>query len=222
MKRIGVITIGQSPRPDVIGEIVRVLGKGYEVVEKGVLDDYNVEELRKNKLKSGERLLVTRLRDGQEIKVSHEFIVSKIQGCVDFLEKKKVEVILLLCTGKFPEFNSKHLIIQPSEIVRGTVAASLRRGKLAVILPAREQIPKMASDVYGAEVKVYYDSASPYGSIDELKEMAKRVLKEDVDLVFLNCMGFTHEMKSIVREVTKKPVIQSSALVGRVLQEIVE
>src|SRR4030042_3138799 len=111
MKRIGVITMGQSPRPDVIGEIVRVLGKGYEVVEKGVLDDYSVEELRKNKLKSGERLLVTRLRDGQEIKVSHEFIVSKRQGRGDFLEKKKVEVILLLCTGKFPEFNSKHLII---------------------------------------------------------------------------------------------------------------
>lgn len=222
MKRIGVITIGQSPRPDVIGEIVRVLGKGYEVVETGALDDETVEELRKIKFNPGERLLVTRLRDGQEIKISHELVVSKIQGCVDFLEKKKVEVILLLCTGKFPEFNSKHLIIQPSEIVRGTVAASIRRGKLAVILPAREQIPKLRSDAYGAEVKVYYDSASPYGSIEELKEMAKRVKKEDVDLVFLNCMGFTYEMKSIVREITKKPVIQSSALVGRVLQEIIE
>lgn len=222
MKRIGIITIGQSPRPDVIGEIQRVLGGGYEIVEKGALDDYSPEELGKMKLKPGERLLVTRLRNGQEAKVSHEFISSKIQNCVDYLEEKNIEVILLLCTGKFPEFNSKHLIIQPSEIVRGTVAASLRRGKLAVILPAKEQIPKMALDSYGSELKVYYDSASPYGSISEIENMAKRVSKENVDLVFLNCMGFTYRMKLIVKEITKKPVIQSSALVGRVLMEVVE
>ena len=222
MKRIGVITIGQSPRPDVLGEIARILGKDYKVIEKGALDDYSTEELRKLKLKPEEQLLVTRLRDGQEIKVSHEFIISKIQGCVDYLENNEVEVILLLCTGKFPEFNSKHLIIQPSEIVRGTVTASLRKGRLAVILPAREQIPKMALDTYGKEVKVYYDSASPYGSIDQIKEMAKRVSNQNVDLVFLNCMGFTKEMKSIVRDITNKPVIQSSSLVGRVLQELLE
>ena len=222
MKKIGVITIGQSPRPDVVGEILRVLGKEYEVVEKGALDDYTAEEVKDIQLKPGEHLLVTKLRNGQEIKISHELVVSRIQSCVDFLEKTKVDIILLLCTGKFPEFNSKHLIIQPSEIVRGTVVASIRRGKLAVILPAREQIPKMTSNAYGAEVKIYYDSASPYGSIEELKEMAKRVSKENVDLVFLNCMGFTHEMKLIVKDITNKPVIQSSSLVGRVIQEIVE
>ena len=200
MKRMGIITIGQSPRPDVIEEIQRVIGGEYEIVEKGALDDYLPEELGKIKLQSGERLLVTRLRNGQEMKVSHEFIVSKIQNCVDYLEEKNIEIILLLCTGKFPDFNSKHLIIQPSEIVRGTIAASLRRGKLAVILPAKEQIPKMASDLYGLELKVYYDSASPYGSINEVENMAKRVSKENVDLVFLNCMGFTHKMKLIVKD----------------------
>ncbi len=222
MKKIGIVTIGQSPRPDVVGEVLRVLGKGYAVIEKGALDDYTAEELEKIRAKPGEHLLVTRLRNGQEIKVSHEFIVSRIQGCVDFLESKNVDIILLLCTGKFPDFNSKHLIIQPSEIVKGTVAASIRRGKLAVISPAREQIPKTATNTYGADVNVYYDSASPYGSIEELKEMAKRVSKENVDLIFLNCMGFTHEMKLIVKNITNKPVIQSSSLVGRVIQEIIE
>jgi protein AroM len=222
MKKIGILTIGQSPRPDVIGEFLRVLGRDYEIIERGALDDYSVEELRSRKVASGERILVTKLRDGEEIKVSHDLVISNLQKGIDYLERKKIDLTLLLCTGKFPEFKSKHLVVQPSEIVRGTVTASLRSGKLAVVVPAREQIPKTKTEVFGIDVDVYYDTASPYGSKTELREMAIRISKENVDLVFLDCMGFTHEMKQIVRDVTGKPVILSNALVAHVLQEIIE
>ena len=222
MKKIGILTIGQSPRPDVVGELSRVFGGDYEIIERGALDDYSVEELRSRRISPGERILVTKLRDGQEIKISHDFVVTNIQKCVDYLEGKKAEITLLLCTGKFPEFRSRRLVVQPSEIVRGTVTASLRSGKLAVVVPAREQIPKARSDMFGKDVEVYYDTASPYGSVDELKEMADRIAKEDVDLVFLDCMGFTHEMKQMVKEATGRPVILSNTLIARVLQELVD
>jgi len=222
MKKIGILTIGQSPRPDVVGEFLRVLGYDYEIIEKGALDDYSIKELRERKVSAGEGILVTKLRDGLEIKISHDFVISNLQKCVDYLEGQNVEIILLLCTGKFPEFKSKHLVIQPSEIVRGTVAASLRSGKLAVVVPAREQIQKAKSDVFGKDVEVYYDTASPYGLMNEIRELADRIAKENVDLVFLDCMGFTHEMKQMVKEITKKPVILSNALVAHVIQELVE
>ena len=222
MKKIGVLTIGQSPRPDVVGEFSRVLGGEYEIIEKGALDDYSVEELRKRRVSPGERILVTKLRDGHEIKISHDFVLSNIQKCIDYLEANETEITLLLCTGKFPEFKSKHLVVQPSEIVRGTVTASLRSGKLAVVVPAREQIPKARSDAFGKDVEVYDDTASPYGSVNELKEMADRIAKENVDLVFLDCMGFTREMKQIVKQKTGRPVILSNALIARVLQELVD
>jgi len=222
MKKIGILTIGQSPRPDVVGEFSRMLGGEYEIIEKGALDDYSVEELRKRRVSPGERILITKLRDGQEIKISHDFVLSNIQKCIDYLEANETEITLLLCTGKFPEFKSKGLVVQPSEIVRGTVTASLRSGKLAVVVPAREQIPKARSDAFGKDVEVYYDTASPYGSVNELKEMADRIAKENVDLVFLDCMGFTREMKQIVKQKTGRPVILSNALIARVLQELVD
>jgi protein AroM len=112
--------------------------------------------------------------------------------------------------------------VQPSEIVRGTVAASLRSGKLAVVVPAREQIPETRSDVFGKDVEVYYDTASPYGLRDEILELADRISHENVDLIFLDCMGFTHEMKQVIKRITGKPVILSNALIARVLQEFVE
>ena len=104
MKKISILTIGQSPRPDVVGEFLHVFGSNYEILEKGALDDYSVEDLTKRKASNGERILVTKLSDGQEIKISHDFILSNLQKCVDYLEEEEVEIILLLCTGKFPEF----------------------------------------------------------------------------------------------------------------------
>ncbi len=222
MKKIGILTIGQSPRPDVVGEFLRVLGGDYKIIERGALDDFSVEDLRSRKPAPGEKILVTKLRDGEEIKVARDLVISNLQKGIDVLEGKKVDLILLLCTGKFPEFNSKCLVVQPSDIVRGTVTASLRCGKLTVVVPAKEQIPKGKSDAFGKDIDVYYDSASPYGSVDELREMVARISRENMDLVFLDCMGFTHEMKQIVKETTGKPVILSNALVARVLQEIAE
>ncbi|MGD0804948.1 MAG: AroM family protein [Candidatus Bathyarchaeia archaeon] len=222
MKKIGILTIGQSPRPDVVGEFLRVLGSDYKIIERGALDDFSIEELRSRKVAPGERILVTKLRDGEEIKVSHDLVISNIQKGIDYLEGKTVDIILLLCTGNFPEFKSKCLVVQPSDIVRGVVKGLLRSGKLAVVVPAREQIPKGKSDAFGKDVEVYYDTASPYGSMAEFKEMAARISRANVDLVFLDCMGFTHEMKQVVKETTGKPVILSNALVARVLQEIAE
>jgi protein AroM len=78
MKKIGILTIGQSPRPDVVGEFLNVFGSDYEILEKGALDDYSVEELRKRNVSDGERILVTKLVDGQEIKISHDFVLSNL------------------------------------------------------------------------------------------------------------------------------------------------
>ena len=43
--KIGALTIGQSPRKDVIPEMREVLGTEVDIVEKGVLDDLSLEEV---------------------------------------------------------------------------------------------------------------------------------------------------------------------------------
>ena len=43
MKRIGAITIGQSPRVDVVPEMQQILGPDVEIVQAGVLDGLSPE-----------------------------------------------------------------------------------------------------------------------------------------------------------------------------------
>lgn len=219
--KIGVVTIGQSPRDDVVGEMKRVLGSENEILEAGALDDYTLEEIESIQIEPGHGLLVTRMRDGTEVKITHEFVNPLVQKRISELNERGVDIILLVCTGKFLEFESKVLIVTPSEIIRGATRAALRKGRLGSVLPSIQQIGGSPRERENDGVITYLDAASPYGPIEEIKRLGERLAKQDLDLILLNCMGFEHAHKKIIREKTGKPVIQSSSLVARVMRELV-
>src|ERR1700727_2660357 len=64
---VGVVTIGQSPRTDVMPDIAGRLPPGTRVIERGALDHIGPAELASLAPACGEDLLVTRLRDGTEV-----------------------------------------------------------------------------------------------------------------------------------------------------------
>lgn len=220
MENIGIITIGQSPRDDVVPEIKAILGREHKIVEAGALDDYTLKEILEQEVLPGDDVLVSRMLDGTEVKVTKRFVVPLIQKRIIEMEEKGVEAILVLCTGKFPEFRSKALVVTPSEFIKGVVEGSIRRGRLGVVYPAKEQITKAQEEWGGNSLQVYADVASPYGSDDELKRLAERLSGKDLNLIILNCMGFSSRMKRLIRERTKKPVIQANVLAARILKEL--
>lgn len=228
MKKIGIVTMGQAPRSDVVPSMKKVLGKDVEILERGALDSYTLKEVEQFERKPGEGALVTRMRDGTEVKVSHSVVVPKVQKCIEDLEKEGVELTLILCTGRFPTFKSKRLVVYPSDILRGAVTGAIKHGRLAVVQPSKDQLRSVTArssqggaKPWGEEVEVVYDGASPYGPEEEVVEMAERLAKASVDLTFLNCMGFNSRHKEIVKQKTGKPVIQSNALIARVLKELI-
>ena len=229
MRKIGIVTIGQAPRPDVVPEMQRVLGDDVTILERGALDGHTIEMVRNLKAGPGESVLATRMRDGTEILVPHDHVVPEVQRCIAELENTGVELTLVLCTGGFPTFVSKKLVVYPSDILRGAVRGAIRRGRLAIVQPTVEQIareergkPVRKPAQWGEDVEVVYDAVSPYGPDADVEEMAERIRQAEVDLVFLNCMGFSSKHKEIVERKTGNPVIQSNTLVARVLKELID
>lgn len=228
-RKVGIVTIGQSPRSDVVPEMKRVLGRNVEILECGALDEYTLEDMKQFESKTSGGGLVTRMRDGTEVGVSHKLVDAPMQQCITELEKQGVDLNLVLCTGGFEPFESERLVVYPSDILSGAVRGALKRGKLAVVNPTRpspERLERLkarqeAGDArWGEQVEVVYDGASPYGSYEEFSEMAERVAGEDVDLIFLNCMGFNSRHEEIMSEKTGKPVVLSSSMVARSLKEL--
>lgn len=220
MKKIGMLTIGQSPRDDILPILMNVLGEGVKVLEAGALDDKTMNDVNSVPLNPEDYILVSRMRDGTEIKITKKYILPLMQRRLDELEAKGVRLTVVMCTGKFPQFRSKGLVVTPSEILRGVIEGSLKEGKLGVVYPASEQMSYAEKEFGRPGVKVYADSVSPYEPKD-VDGLVRRLKEQELDLIFLNCFGFPTELKDRVTRETGKPVIQSNVLIARVMKELV-
>jgi protein AroM len=219
--KIGALTIGQSPRIDVTPEFEAGLGIRAELVQAGALDGLSLEEVRKFAPQKGDYLLVTRMRDGTEVRLAERHIHQRIQEGVLKLEAAGVDVIVLFCTGEFPHLVSRGLIIKPDVLMERLIPGILPRGRLGVLLPSPEQAASMKNKWLKTGLEVVLDAASPYtGTEADFRAAARRLAAGGADLVVLDCIGFTGEMKGIIREESGKPVILPRTLLGRVCGEL--
>jgi len=219
--KVGTLTIGQSPRSDVIPEIRDVLGPEVEILEKGALDGLDLEEVRKFHPGPNDYILVTRMKDGTEVKIAERHVIERMKQCIADFQAEPVEIILLLCTGEFPETESRKILLRPDRVMLHVVQSLLDSGRLGVVVPSPDQIPALKRRWETSNREVFAEAVSPYtGTREELREKAQEIKASDVDLVVLDCIGFNRETRALFREVTGKPVLLPVTLMGRIAREL--
>ena len=216
--KLGIITVGQSPRIDLTDDMLNILRDDIEVVESGVLDSYNLNEVKEKFTPiDGKPRLVSRMRDGTQVILNEEKIVEELQGVIYDLENK-VDVILLLCTGKFPKFRSKKSLIEPKPLIRSVVDALRNEKKIGIVVPDSSQADDIRnwgqSCGIDSEVVVF----SPYIKGRDLDNMSFE--DEDIEYVIMDCMGYNEKMKFDLIEKTGKKVILPRTFLARVINEI--
>ncbi len=220
MTKIGMLTIGQTPRVDLLPTLIEILGDEHEIIEAGALDGLNLENVKGIEILPDDYILVSRMRDGTEVKITKRFVIPRVQEKITELEEKDVRLTVVMCTGAFPQFKSKGLVITPQEILKGVLNGSLKKGKLGVVYPTEEQMPGAQSNFGSDDVETYADVISPYEGSEELEALAGRLSAQNLDLILLNCFGFSSDLKKYIAERTGVPTIQSNAVIARVLKEL--
>jgi protein AroM len=221
--RVGTLTIGQSPRNDIIPDLKEILGKEAKLIEKGALDGLSGEEIKELYPKPSDFPLITRMKDGREAKVGKKYIIPRMKECIRELEEAEVELIILLCGGEFPEISSKKLILKPAKILESILKGMLEKGVLAIVVPSQDQISFMKEKWERAGLNIIVESLSPYSTKEnQIKVLANKLKEEKPDLIFLNCFGFDRKTKELFREITHKPVLLPRTLIGRIAKEIIE
>lgn len=221
---VGLLTIGQSPRNDITHDLFTIWHEEITIKEKGALDDLTPKELADLYPKEGEIFLVSRLRDGTNVKISEEKLTPLIKKQINCLEEE-VNLICLLCTGKFTGLASKVPLIQPDGILRNTVKGILEKGQtLGVLVPEKGQAQDIESiwkAHFNDEIQIVTSFGSPYKGISLIQNGALSLKEQGVDLIVLDCMGYSRAMKKEVQSITEKPVILPRTLIARIIQEIV-
>ena len=226
MQTIGVVTIGQSPRTDVVPEISRLVcgaNNSHEVtfLEKGALDGLAANETAELEPVEGKGLLVTRLRNGDEVAVDKQFIAPRLQRAILELNSEGADIIALLCSDEFPPLRSEAPLILPANLLSGVLSSISIKGKLGVMVPSENQV--------GATIVIYQElgfepivvGASPYANGNEILNAANG-LREEVALVVMDCFGYNLEMKSRVSQITGAPVILVRSLLAWTLSECLQ
>src|SRR5262249_3158486 len=139
VKRVGAITIGQTPRDDIVGEMAAVLGPEVRILQAGALDGLSRSEIDGLAPNPDDAdALITHLRDGANVLVAKRRIVPRLQACLDRLAGA-VDAFAILCAGVFPPFTSRRPVLVPERCLAAVVDAAFDGRRLGVIVPIKEQ-----------------------------------------------------------------------------------
>jgi protein AroM len=249
MVKVGLLTIGQSPREDILldwkfhQEQIKnynpmdtlVPPKGspipgnIEFIHLGALDDIPKERMSEIQPAKGKGGLISRLRDGSWTLIDEEKIRPIMPKCVERLEKAGCKAILQLCTGSFSYLKPKVPYMKPGDLCNKTIDSVLGpEGKLGMFMPSPpkgDNKPKKLenSPRWGGGREVYSVNANPYESPPETIIPAVREMKNvDVDMIYMDCLGYSTTHKKIVRDILEKPTILPRSVCARTLAELFE
>lgn len=217
--KVAFITIGQSPRDDVLTDLPETL-TDIQAVQIGALDNLTAPQIAALQPTDNETVYVSRLRDGSEVSIGKEKLIPILEEKVEFLSKD-VEVIVMLCSGNINLRNS-HEVIFPAKLLRQTVESLTKgeRQRIGIIIPDESQM-QLAKDEWvdlAEEVKVV--SFSPYSDPIERLEVCSRSL-DDRDLIVMDCIGYSRRHAEIVHYAAGKPVVAARGVTFQFLENLI-
>jgi protein AroM len=221
---LAAVTIGQSPRNDVVPAMRRILPDGVRIVEYGALDGLARDEIEAFAVRPGEVGIVTRLRDDSSVLLSHELILPKMQEKVDHaVNEAGASLLVILCGADWSALRSPRLIVNPGRLFPGIVGALAQGRRLGIIKPDAGQVAKERERYAAQGIDAVVTAASPYAGPDRLRlarEAALELREAGCELVWMTCVGMDEAMRDIVAESSGAPVILAQSLLARVVSEL--
>lgn len=213
--RAAFVTIGQSPRTDVLPDILAYTQAEFSVTELGALDGLDDAAIAALAPQPGEQRLVTRLLDGREVQLSKSAIDGRLHDIMAQLDQAGFDLLVLLCTGEFSPFCLRTPFIEPQNVV-DHFALGLAHGaeQIGIMLPSPDQI----EEFHGlANVATKTVSASPFQD-----DFAAAMTQAGADLadsriIVMHCIAYTEAMQKVVRRASGRPVLLSRRLVANAI-----
>jgi protein AroM len=218
-RKIGFVTIGQSPRSDILEDLKPFL-ETLKIIERGALDSLSSDELEAVAPLPDETPYVSRLSDGSQVLLSPEKILHLLQKAVDSVVESGAEMVVVLCTGSFPTLQCPVPLLFPGRLLRSFVkGVLLPEGILGVVVPLSEQAATARESWNSITPHVHTASLSPY--LDLAAEIEECQTLEGCDLIVMDCLGYTIGHKETLKRLLNIPIVLARTVVARAVQELI-
>ena len=219
---VGLITIGQSPRSDVVPDMAALIGPGVEIREAGALDGLGRAQIDALAPGPADEILVTRLADGSPVFVAKRHVAARVEAKIAELERGGATLTALLCTGAFGPLAASRPLLLPQQVLLGVLRGLRWPGRLGVVTPSVPHVPQTEARWQADGFDPVVVPLSPYEEDDPAAfvRAADTLRTAGVGLVVMDCIGFRRKTKSELQGLTGAPVLLASLLVARVIAEI--
>lgn len=209
--RIAVITMGQTPRADVMNELRVALGD-LSYAEFGVLDDVPQREIDGMTPSADELSFFTRLRDGRHVILEAEVVARRTAALVEQVDGLGYDLLILAMTGIRARLSTRTPLIHGQYAVEAWVSAlTAGNSRIGIIIPLSGQGSLLAEAGYGTMLQSSH--ATTAGShATHLMDAIGRV--SGADLIIMNSIGYTEEMAEQVAEASGKPVVTACRIIA--------
>ena len=222
MTRIGLITVGQAPRNDVVPDMAAILGSDVDIIEAGALDGLSADEIARLAPEEDDEILVTRLVDSSSVFVGKSKMIPLVEARIAALETKGVALNALLCTGEFPRLAAKRPLLEPQQLLLGLLRAMTFPGRLGVLTPSERHVPQTIERWRRSGFDAVVAPLSPYQEEDPaaVRGAAEALRAGGAGLVVMDCIGFRRKTRDEVAALVGAPTLVANLLVARVAAEL--
>jgi DNA-binding CsgD family transcriptional regulator len=209
-----VITVGRSPRPDIIEELAGGIGD-VQCDEFATFDDVPAVVLAKRIPAHDEAAFFVRLDGGHYAVVSVAFVEQQVARLLARVDNMGYHLIVVAATALFAPLRTATPIIHGQRGRRMGLGIDRRRSQNRVDLPLPRQGDQLAT--FGHRTQLQSAHASITGGYSErLTEVADAVA--DSDLIVMHSVGYTKAMAQLIAHQTGKPTVTARRIIGAAIQ----
>jgi len=218
MAKLGMLILGQTPRAD-LEQIMRNYIPAVEFIQMGGLDGLTTEEIDALVTEDPEYPLFVILADRTTREISMTKLFPLLERKAKQLAEAGADVIVLMCAGNFPDLQSPVPVIYPGRVVPAVAEGVSSNKRIGIVTPNPGQLEPALQNWRQRGFDVTGAVAAPIDP-QALQQAAGQLRQDGLDLVVLDCMGFSPAAVETFRQVFDLPVLCPQRLVARVTAEM--
>ncbi|WP_205837084.1 AroM family protein [Neorhizobium sp. T6_25] len=213
--RVMFLSVGQTPRADLIGDMLTNLDVPIEALEIGALDGLSKAEIDDLKVRPGEQSIVTRLADNTDIVVSKPRIAERMAKIAAAFHPNEFDLVVILSTGLFRDFESTCPTVNAQRAMESAVISLAAHGSsVGLIQPLQQQIAELDIPALAP-----YKICASYAADGDRKLLAGALVDlADAEIIVLNSVSFTEADRQMVAKASGKPVVLARRIVASAIR----
>ncbi|GAA0609456.1 AroM family protein [Paenochrobactrum glaciei] len=215
LRRIMFVSVGQSPREDLIEEMMQNLDVPVETLEIGALDNLSDAEIAAFAVKDDEASIVTRLADGSNIVLSKSAISERMAKIVAEFRPGEYDLVAILSTGLFRDFDSNCPTVNSQRAIESAIISLAAQGStVGIIMPLERQLQE-----FDIPALVDYKIVASHARDNDRSQLAAALIDlAETDIIVLNSVAYTEADRAVVARASGKPVILARRIVSSAIR----